>query len=70
MKIAANHTKNLNSNVRRSLNPQKTIKPRLYCHLVAFCGPDKIATVHKWLMKIEKEMGINQRRSLLYQIKG
>lgn len=58
--ISASNVKRLNRNVKRYINPQKTVNPRIYCHLVAYNSTARIQTVHKWLLEIEKELGLNQ----------
>ncbi|WP_196894923.1 DUF6602 domain-containing protein [Aureivirga marina] len=57
---SAANIKRLDRNVDRYINPQGTVPPRLYCHLVAFNCKVKLETVNKWFIEIEKELNLNQ----------
>lgn len=43
---------------RRSVIRSGYVPPAIQCHVVAYAGPTKVATVHKWLNRSYSELGL------------
>nr|WP_278995727.1 DUF6602 domain-containing protein [Plesiomonas shigelloides] len=58
---AARVVKRLERNVKRPINPQQTVMPRVYNYLVAYSCKASMETIYKWWREIDNEIGINQQ---------